>query len=528
MNPLKLVFAMEYVLQGLANPFQGITYQPFFRHLRYHYGLSEAATQTLFSKSYLAWSFKPIMGFFIDAFGKTKVILAFLLTLSVGFYLLTPLIDLTYLVFFHVMFLLSMFLAATDVAVDRATVVAGEEEAKASGKSKAATVGLNQAICWAAIYGTNIFAAVSGGWIAEHVKLDHLLVLLAVVPLVVLLVVMRLPKDKAALIPLKASVANFWHGLNTGPVLWIILFYFLFHFQPAMGALWTNHLIEDLHFSQTQVGIADGASYFGYFVGVLIFAFLGIRWQDRLGLKRLFKIFILLSIAVNLTQYLLVEPLFSQVTGRLSALLPLSITSVRLVYLCLYNFMQAVFLGVIRMSTFSLVGAVIPAAAAGSLFAGFMSVANLAYSFSYSTGAWLYDHGLAFGPLRALQQHLFGIPARAGNSMSINLLILLGSLAYLLSFLAAHMLPDKRQTRLGAEDPAYQLGPTDFKRLGKPVLRQTNRLAILLVILVLVLTYLVLHVEIIPAIVVSFFSVVFLRRLYLVHLYKQQHRPTIG
>jgi len=51
MNPLKMVFAMEYVLQGLANPFQGITYQPFYRHFRYDYGLSEAATQGMFSKS---------------------------------------------------------------------------------------------------------------------------------------------------------------------------------------------------------------------------------------------------------------------------------------------------------------------------------------------------------------------------------------------------------------------------------------------------------------------------------------------
>jgi hypothetical protein len=34
MSPMKVLFAMEYVLQGLANPFQGITYQPFFRHFR--------------------------------------------------------------------------------------------------------------------------------------------------------------------------------------------------------------------------------------------------------------------------------------------------------------------------------------------------------------------------------------------------------------------------------------------------------------------------------------------------------------
>jgi len=109
--------------------------------------------------------------------------------------------------------------------------------------------------------------------------------LLTIVPAAVLVVVFMLPKDKAHTVPLTRSVYNFWVGLNTGSILWIILFYFLFHFQPAMGALWTNYLIEELHFTQTQIGFADGASYVGLFMGVLIFATMGIKWQDRLGLK---------------------------------------------------------------------------------------------------------------------------------------------------------------------------------------------------------------------------------------------------
>jgi len=45
---MKVLFAMEYVLQGLANPFQGITYHSFFRHFHFTYGVSEAATQSFF------------------------------------------------------------------------------------------------------------------------------------------------------------------------------------------------------------------------------------------------------------------------------------------------------------------------------------------------------------------------------------------------------------------------------------------------------------------------------------------------
>ena len=180
-DPLKIVFALGYVMQGLANPFQGITYQPFYNHLHDHYGLDEAATQRLFAKSYLAWSFKPIIGFLIDAYGRTRTLLIGLLALAALGFLVTPLLDSGPFVFFGLMFGLSVVLAGTDVAIDRATVIAGDEEAKATGRSRATMVGLNQAICWLSIYGTAIVAAVAGGYVA-HVPFKGLLVALAGVP----------------------------------------------------------------------------------------------------------------------------------------------------------------------------------------------------------------------------------------------------------------------------------------------------------------------------------------------------------
>ncbi len=465
LKALKRVFALEYVLQGLANPFQGITYQPFFRHFTSHYGLSEAATQVYFSQSYLAWSFKPVIGFVIDAIGRTKTIMLSLLTVAVTCYLLTPLVDLSAQIFFYFMFFLSVVLACTDVAVDRATVVAGEEEAQATGKSRATTVGLNQAICWTAIYGTGFVAAISGGYLADNLDFHWLMIGLALVPAAVLFSVWLLPKDEAPTIPLKQSVLNFWNGLNTGPVLWIIVFTFLFHFQPAMGALWNNYLLTDLGFSQTQAGIGDGASNAGLFAGVLLFVFLGVRWQDRIGLRNIFKLYILLSVLINLSQYIVVDPWFTRVTDGLAVVLPFEKESVRLGYLCVYNFMQATMLGLIRMSTFSLVGAVIPVAAAGSLFAGFMSVNNLAYSYSYSSGAWLYENGLGFGLLRGVQETLFSIPAVIGQSMSIQMLILFGSLAYLLSFATVSMLPDLKRTQTGQVQASNEVGPKEHAAL---------------------------------------------------------------
>lgn len=512
-HPLKIVFAMEYVLQGLANPFQGITYQPFFRHFRTDYGLSEAATQGLFSKSYLAWSFKPLLGFLIDAYGRTRTVLIALLSLGVLGFLLTPIVDTGPIIFFGFMFALSVVMAATDVSVDRATVIAGDEEAKATGRSKSTTVGLNQAICWTAIYGTGILAAVLGGYTAEHVRFDTLMVLLALVPALVLLFVLLLPRDRVAAIPLKASILGFWRGLHTGPILGVILFYFIFHFQPAMGALWNNYLIESLGFTQTQIGFSDGVAYAGYFLGVLLFAWKGVHWQDRVGLRKIFRIYIVAAVAINLTQYLLVDPWFSAITGGLHRALPfLGEGNARLVYLAAYNGLLAIGVSLIRMSTFSLVGAVIPVAAAGSLFAGFMSVANLAYSFSYASGAWLYTHGLEFGFLRTLQAALFGIPGQAGGELSINMLILIGSLAYLLSFATVHLLPDRRRTLATEVEEERHEGPERWRALRPAWKRGIDLAALVLGLAFGVTAVWRWEFDVVSAALLAFFGLTMLRK----------------
>lgn len=521
-KPIKWLFAAEYVLQGLANPFQGITYQPFFSHFRYTYGLEEAAVQKLFANSYLAWSFKPIIGFIIDAIGKTRSSLVLLLGGATLFFLIAPVIDLSANIFFWTMFILSIVMACTDVVVDRATVVEGDEESQSSGKSKAATVGLNQAICWTAIYGTSILSAFFGGRIAEDTPVKYLLWALAAAPFLVLLIALRLPKDNHPAIPIKTSVVNFWEGLNTGPILWVVVFYFLFHFQPQAGAIWNNYLIETLHFEQSEIGTADSAAYVGYFFGTLVFARWGIRWQDAWGLKRLFIIFIPISALISLTQYLMVDPLFTQITDGLATLPGLSSMdkdNVRLGFLATYQCVLYFINGFIRMCTFSLVGVVIPAAAAGSLFAGFMSVANIAYSFSYSTGSWLYTDGLNYGFVRDLQASLFGVPGKAGDELHISMLVLASSLAYLLSFAAVQKLPDRRET-LSTEDASQtMIGPEHFKALGADRLRLINQVTALGMLGVFALLYLRLDQQIIASVLLSFFGVAFLRKVWLDRAY---------
>lgn len=509
---IKLVFALEYVLQGLANPFQGITYQPFFRHLRSDFGLSEAATQNLFAKSYLAWSFKPLLGFLIDAYGRTRTTLILLLGAACVGFALTPVFDTGPWVFFGAMFVLSLVLAATDVSVDRATVIVGDEEAKASGRPKSTTVGLNQAICWAAIYGTAIVAAVLGGYVAEHVRVRSLMVLLALMPAIVLVVVLRLPRDQARPIPLGRSLRQYWDGLNTGPLLGVMSFFFLFHFQPAMGPLWNNHLLQNLKFTQSEVGIADGASYLGLFAGVFLFARRGVHWQERWGLRAVFRFYIVISIALGMTQYVLVDPWFGGLTRGLGGVLPFADSTVRLIALSSYNTLLAVITGLIRMSTFSLVGAVIPVAAAGSLFAGFMSINNLAYSFSYATGAWLYEHGLGLAPLRALQDALFASPTAAPGKLAIEMLILINAVAYVMSFIAVKLLPDRHGTLATDASDGQHAGPERWRALDRRLRISVDVSAGLLAAGLLVLLIAVAALDPMSSVLLTFFGVTMLRK----------------
>ncbi|MCP4022083.1 MAG: folate/biopterin family MFS transporter, partial [Desulfobacteraceae bacterium] len=308
---------------------------------------------------------------------------------------------------------------------------------------------------------------------------------------------------------------------------WIILFYFLFHFQPAMGALWTNYLITQIHFTQTQIGHADSLAYFGAFAGVLLFAWIGIKWQDLLGLRALFKIFIVLSICINLTQYLMVEPYFSRVTNFILQWFPQADPSfVKWIYFAIYNFFAETLKAFIRMSTFSLVGAVIPVAAAGSLFAGFMSVANLGYSFSYASGAWLYDNGLNFSIFRILQEGFFNIPANSGEHMSILLLIFIGSMAYFLSFLSVHMLPDKRQTQQ-TSDLKAMISPKDHKILGTRFLKIVNILSLAGGASLLGFCFLVMGIDIIAGFILAFLVIVFVRKVFLDWQYKKIRSNTL-
>ncbi len=244
-----------------------------------------------------------------------------------------------------------------------------------------------------------------------------------------------------------------------------------------------------------------------------MFARWGLRLQDRFGLKRLFTLFIPLCAVWTLTQLVLVDPTFTHVTDAVAAVVPVSVERVRLAGLCVYQFFLYSVLGFVRMSTLSLVGVVIPAAAAGSLFAGFMSIANLGYSFSYSTGSWLYAHGMEYSAIASLQMAIFGVPANAEGEMSISMLTLIGSASYFLSFLVIRKLPDEKETR-SSEDVQVE-GAERLARLGRPLLRGVDVATPLAMVGAAAFLYLGLGQDPIASVILSFFGGALVRKAFL-------------
>ncbi len=114
-----------------------------------------------------------------------------------------------------------------------------------------------------------------------------------------------------------------------------MLFYFLFHFQPQFGPIFINYMMEALHFSQTQIGFANGAGIRRLLRRRGAVHVEGRRWQERFGMRKLFRIYIVVGAVVSLTQFALLEPWFSAITGALSRALPfMGGGTVRVGFLC--------------------------------------------------------------------------------------------------------------------------------------------------------------------------------------------------
>jgi len=154
-------------------------------------------------------------------------------------------------------------------------------------------------------------------------------------------------------------------------------------------------------------------------------------------------------------------------------------------------------------------------------------VSNLAYSFSYASGAWLYEHGLDLGFLRSLQQLLFGVPGVAGGELSINMLILIGSLAYLLSFVTVHLLPDRKATLVTEVEEHQYPGPERWRALPAGLRSAVNWSALGLGVAFGLVAILRWKLDPISTVLIAFFGIAMLRQAGLDLLLRSRRQPAV-
>jgi hypothetical protein len=130
---------------------------------------------------------------------------------------------------------------------------------------------------------------------------------------------------------------------------------------------------------------------------------------------------------------------------------------------------------------------------------------------------------LNYGICRELQDFLFGIPGGPGDKMSISLLIFIGSLAYLTSFLSVHMLPDAARTRAtpGTGEAPARTEPSEA--LGAAFLRKVNSACWAGSALLFVVLFWAWDLDLISSLIITFLSATFLRKVFLD--WRTQHRP---
>ena len=136
-------------------------------------------------------------------------------------------------------------------------------------------------------------------------------------------------------------------------------------------------------------------------------------------------------------------------------------------------------------------------------------------------------NGLNYEICRGMQNFLFSIPSVPATTMSISLLIFIGSMAYLISFLSVHMLPDRRQTRAASDTPESLAGPEQFRIFGTSFLRKVNFASGVGAAVLFAGTFWAWGLDPIASLIISFFGATFLRKVFLDWKYKHRRSPSL-
>ena len=361
-----IAFGLIYFVQGISEPTTGLVSQPNQALLR-DWGMNAEQVAVFASILTLPWCLKPLFGMLSDfvplgAFRRKTYLLAACACAAIAFAVLAtrplaasaerPLLAWLLLASFAVIF--------GDVVIDALMV----ETAQPSGMT-----GRMQSVQWAAIYGGAILTGLAGGYLSSHhwQRLGYVSCA-ALMTCSFILAAFFLEEQPQAAPPRawRQAIPLLWSLLRTRRTLAVGMFLFLWNFNPFSQTVLYLHATKRLEFGENFFGRMNAVSAAGSLLACIAYAF----YCRRVAMRWLVHLSILCGLVCN---------------G---------------IYWVLYHESGAYTISVIFGLTY-MTGSIIQSDlaaracsldAAGTLFALFMSIANLGSALSPWLGGYVYHH----------------------------------------------------------------------------------------------------------------------------------------
>jgi MFS family permease len=362
---LLLFFALVYLVEGVGQV-GGLIAQPLTYYLKQGQGWSPLQVTAFLAIFNFPWIIKPVYGAFSDfvpLFGyRRKTYLIAANAVAIGAFVwatqLTAPSDLVWAL------QLTAYAMAISSTVCGAVLVENGQRLGESGRF------VNQQWLWFNV--AAMVAAIVGGQLAHRLSpagaLHAAAAIVAVAPLAVLFGTVFLIDEKKARMDLPSLRARF-AGLAAAfrkRELWLVAFFlFLYYFSPGLTTPLYYTMIDQLHFSQSYVGILGSIGAAGWVVGALLYG----RLFDDFSTKRVLN----LSIAFG--------------------------TVATAAYLFLFNEASAAILSfasgfaamLATVATVTLAADYCPPRSEGFTFAVMMSIINLATASADIVGSFLFE-----------------------------------------------------------------------------------------------------------------------------------------
>lgn len=364
-----VAYGFIYFVQGISEPTTGLVSQPNQAMLR-DWGRNSAEVSAFVSLLTLPWCFKALFGMVSDfvplgRFRRKSYLLAASACATVAFGVLsaTPLTKSMQTPLLYWLLLAAVAVIFGDVAIDALMV----ETAQPLGMT-----GRMQSVQWTAIYGGAILAGLGGGYLSAYHRQKLGFLLCAVLMACSFLLAAFFLEETPQTAPQRAwrkAAPLLWNLLRTRRVVVVGLFLFLWNFNPFSHTVLYFYATKQLDFGENLFGRMSAVGAVGSLLACIGYAF----YCRRVSMRWLLHLSIVCGLICNMIYW----PL-----ARESGAYTISVIF-GLTYMT-----GSIIQGDLAARACSL-------DAAGTLYALFMSICNLASALSMWLGGYLYQQGAA-------------------------------------------------------------------------------------------------------------------------------------